>query len=193
MSLYPVYSSIPYNECSITIRTKTITSQFDFEGEERRKRKNLFPKRDIALTYNYITKANALTIKQFFRDRDGAYEDFNWLHHQINTYENEYMGVGDGSTVTWNLPGKTVSSWTVYKDQAALINTTDYTITQDAGADGAASIEFVVAPAAGALLAIDFTGYLKVHCRFANDDLENTLRVRERENLSIQLRGLLNE
>ena len=193
MALYPSYSSIPYNSMSITPFSKTLITPFEDEGSRKAKRKWLFPKRKIRLGYKLLSKANARTLKLFFRDRDGQYESFNWFHHQTNTYELEFIGTGDGTTTNFNLPGKTISAYTVYADGVEQTEVTNYSITAGAGTDGADKISFVAAPEAGAYLSLDFTGYLKVHCRFGSDDMQVTLRHREFEDLNVELVGERNE
>ena len=57
MALFPAYSSIEYgNPVVEEMQFKTLFSNFDDLGEERRKRKWLYPKRLITLQYNNILK-----------------------------------------------------------------------------------------------------------------------------------------
>ena len=193
MALYPEYSSIPYNGMSITPVHKTLITSFDNEGSRRAKRKWLFPKRKIELTYTHLTKANARTLWLFFNDRNGQYESFNWFHHQTNTYVGESIGMGDGTTTNFNIPGKTISDYDIYIDGVEKTEVTHYSITALGGTDGADKIDFVAAPEAGAYISLDFTGYLKVHCRFGSDELQTLLMHREFEAISVELLGENNE
>lgn len=193
MALYPSYSSIPYDSMSMTPVHKTLITIFEKEGQRKAKRKWLFPKRKIELTYRLLTKANARTLWLFFNDRNGQYESFNFFHHQTNTYEGELIGIGDGTTTSFNIPGKTISAYDIYIDGVEKTEVTHYSITADAGTDGADKLDFVSAPEAGAYISTDFTGYLKVHCRFGSDELQSLLRHRDFEDISVELVGENNE
>lgn len=197
MAEFPSYSSIPYNNpIASKVQFKTIKSNFDNLGEEKRRRKWLYTKRYITLPYEYITKANAATIWQFYLDRSGSYEAFNlFLEHDVITdHVDEYVGTGDGTTTVWNLPSKDGSTRTVYLNGSSQsASGVDYTYSAQGGADSADKITFVAAPSSGDRITYDFSGVLKIHCRFAEDYLSfenfhNTLI-----NIGIQLQGLLNE
>jgi hypothetical protein len=69
----------------------------------------------------------------------------------------------------------------------------DYKITKDGGADGADKIIFAAAPAPGDRITYDFTGNLKVRCRFEEDYQDFETFWDRAVNMGIVLRGLLNE
>lgn len=173
---------------------KTLFSQFDDLGEETRKQKWLYPKRDFSLKYNYISQANIDTLWEFFNARKGSFEAFNLFLTVSNSYLTEYVGTGDGTTTVFNLPSKTASSYTLYKDGTTLTGGgTDYTFGAATGADGADRVTMVTAPAAGAKLSFSFTGYLKIRCRFLKDDFTYETFVNSLHSTGIELKGLLNE
>lgn len=193
MALYPSYSSIQYSGCNIVERFKNIEDIFDEMGTEQVKRKWLFFKRTIALTYGSITKTEANTLRQFYIDRYGNYTAFNWFHHEFDTYVKEYVCTGDGVTLVFNLPSKQAQSYSVYINNALQTETTDYTISSEGGADGADQITFTSAPAAGEYVTFSFAGYLKVHCRFKDATFSEDFQHKGRRTVNVVLRGILNE
>lgn len=194
MAKFPDYSSIGYaNPLEIILIGKTLISEFDDLGEELRRQKYTYLRRDLTLSYRQISKINARTIWQFFQSRAARYETFNFFLPHTDSYEGEYVGTGDGSTTIWNLPAKTASSYTVYIDGNAQTDTIDYTITASGGADGADVISFSVAPSSGERITFDFTGYLKIRCRFADDNMGFQMFYARLTNIGISFKGLLNE
>lgn len=173
---------------------KTLISQFDDLGEEKRKSKRLYPRRNLNVKYANITKTEARTLWNFFNARKGRYEAFNFFLPHSNTYTGEYVGTGDGSTVIFNLPSKQASGYTLYVNGVAKTGGgVDYTFSSQGGADGADKVTFTTAPADGERITFDFTGYLKVRCRFAEDKLDFETFYDRLVNMGIKLKGLLNQ
>ena len=195
MALFPEYDTIGYvNPLVITLNFKTLTSQFDEEGEEKRRRKWLYTKRDITLSYQYISRQDMRMIWQFYQARYGSYQAFNFfLPYADETYVGEYVGTGDGTTVIFNLPSKNASGKIVYIDSSETEETTDYTYTAVGGTDGADKIEFVVAPNDGERITFDFAGILKTRCRFMDDNLSFEQMYNKFNTVGVKLKGLLNE
>ncbi len=190
MALYPTYSSIPYsNPRILSPVTKTLISQFDDQGAEQRRRIWLYNKWDVTLNYDNITKADASTLYQFFINRDGQFITFHWIDGFEDTYVKQYYATGDGSTTAFDLPADDISSYTMYGDSAPYGEGSDYTVS-GTGSDGGNRINFIEAPATGIRLTTDFTGKLKVRCRFQ----ENTMPFNHFYNLvastGITLKGL---
>jgi hypothetical protein len=194
MALYPATSSVAYAEpLTEGIQWKTLATQFDDLGVEQRKQKWLYPKRIITLHYRFITKAEARTLWAFYIARKGSYEAFSFFYPVSNTYTTEYVGTGDGTTLVFNLPCKTASSYTLYVDGVAqTAGGTDYTFGALGGADGADKATFVAAPADGARITFSFTGYLKVRARFAEDNMDFETFYDRLINSELKLQGLLN-
>lgn len=196
MAAFPAYEDIGFaNPLSIRLRFKTLISNFNDLGEEKRRRKWLYPKRDITLSYEFITKANATTLWQFYMDRYGAYGAFRFfmsLGH-IVPYEGEYVGTGDGSTTTYNLPSHQGGSVKIYLDGIEQTGGgVDYTFTSQGGADNADKVVFTVAPGDGERITMDFAGILVVRCRFKEDELTFDEFYNLLTTLGVELRGLLN-
>jgi len=195
MAKFPEVSSIAPDEPEkLQLQWKTLISQFDDLGEEKRKQKWLYPRRNITLQYTGHSKADGRTLWQFYLDRKGSHEAFNWFSGISNTYAGEYVGSGDGATVIFNLPAKNSSAYTVYKNGVEQSGGgVDYTFAAGAGADGADKITFAAAPDAGDRITYDFTGNLKVYCRFAEDYLDFETFWDRAVNIGLVLHGLLNE
>lgn len=170
---------------------KTLTSSFENETESS-KQKWLFPKRDISLRYKRDSLSQARTIWQFYQARKGKHEPFSLFAPISDTYVNEYVGTGDGSTTIWNLPVKNGSSIAIYVGGALQTLTTDYTISSGGGTDGEDKITFVVAPNAGEYLTADFTGTLKIRCKFAEDSMSWDTLKGKLFTAGLKLKGQLN-
>jgi len=192
---FPEFLSVPYSTSeNIRLLTKTLFSEFDDVGEEQRKQKWLYPRRNVTLQYKGKSKADARTVWQFYLSRNGPFEAFNFFSCRSDTYEGEYAAVGDGSTTIFNLPAKNSSNYTVYKNGIEQSGGgVDYTFSAGGGTDGADKITFVGAPDAGDKITYDFTGNLKVRCVFAEDYQDYETFYDRFVNLGIVLRGLLNK
>jgi len=171
---------------------KTLMSNFDNLGVERRKRKWLYPKRTVTLQYNNITLSDARSIFQFYIDRSGAYEAFTFFKYETESFEGEYVGTGDGSTVTYDLPCKSSSARTLYLNSVAQTDPSDYTFSALGGLDGADQITFISAPTSGHRIVLDFTGNLKVRCRFKEDNMSFETIYNRFRSFGVELQGLLN-
>jgi len=202
MAAFPQYNEIPMDPTiEITHEFKTLVSKFDDEGEENRKQKWLYPKRRIRVRYNFISKAHAETLWEFYLARKGRYGAFNFFvpEPQLTypSYTGEYVGTGDGSTEVFNLPCKSAVSYTVYIDNSEQTEGINYNFTSGGGTDGADKIAFddsnMVSPSDGAIITCDFTGALKVRCRFAEDFASFSMFRDRRGSVSFELQGLLNE
>jgi len=199
MAIYPDYSSIPWSTpVGMDIQFKTLIGTFDESGEENRKQKWLYPKRKITLTYKNISRANMQTLWQFYVARAGSFEAFNFFlpdpNYGTESYVKEYVGTGDGSTVTFNLPSKNaIAGRIIYVDNTAMGEGAFYTFTDSGGADGADKAVFTTAPDIGSRVSFSFTGRLKVHCRFAEDYFSMSRMHSSIISTGITLKGLLNE
>ena len=171
---------------------QTLVTPFE-GGNENRKQKQLYPRRSLRLQYKGKSKADARTLWQFHQARKGRHEAFNLFYPFEDDYVGEYVGTGDGSQTNWNAPSKGAYSVTVYVDGTAQTGGgTDYTLTQDGGADGADLIEFVSAPASGAQITMDFTGRLKIRARFDEDLMEWQTFYNKLVTTGLKVKGLLN-
>lgn len=204
MAKYPEYSDVQYDfPLDIEFETKTLISSFDGMGKEKRRRKFVFPRRNITVTYSdrFLTRAQMRTLWQFYLDRSGPFEAFSFFvagptalvaAAGVNTYEGEYIGVGDGSTLSFDLPGRSIGTETIYHDNVEY-QSTDYNISGEAGADGVDRVGLLVAPVAGAILKIDFVGVLRIRCRFMDDNFSYQDFYNVVSRAGVELKGLLND
>ena len=206
MSIYPSSTSVPYTDpVSIGIRFKTIVSNFDELGEEKRKQKWTYPKRNVVLKYGMVAKDEAETLWKFYQARAGKYNSFSWFESTgigttaYNSYVGEYVGTGDSTTLVFNLPAIDSSgSHTLYLAGGA-VSTSDYVLAALGGPDGEDKITFV-SSAAGGLpvptsterITYDFTGRLKIRCRFSEDIFSFDNFYDRLVNAGVKLSGLLN-
>jgi len=196
MALYPSYETIPYaNPVTEEILFKTLFSNFDDLGEERRKKKWMYPKRAISLQYNNINMIQGRTLFQFYLDRHGAYEAFTFFKYEVEIYTGEYISTGDGSTVLFNLPCKNSSARTVYLDgdtQTEGTSAHDYIYSALGGTDGCDKVTFNTAPTSGKRITIDFAGKLKIRCRFKEDNMGFDTFMSRLRTVGAELHGVLN-
>jgi hypothetical protein len=202
MSKFPEVSEVGFaNPLGMELETKTLTSNYDDLGGEQRKQKWLYPRRNLTLVYNYISKADSETLWQFYIARGGAFEAFNFFMPEPETdypaYVGEYVGTGDGSTALFNLPSRLAAAYVLYLDGASQTEGVDYNFNPEGGEDGADTIDFsdsaMTAPASGVRITWDFTGTLKIRSRFAEDRLSFEQFYDRLANHGIQLKGLLNQ
>ena len=171
MALYPdiVNAAPAFDPFGQSQEFLTTISPYAGLGEIRKQRW-LFPKRHVSLQYKPpASKDDARLIWQFHLDRKGSFESFNFIYPFTDIFVGEYVGVGDSSQLIWNLPFKLGSGVVIKVGSVVQTTPSNYVIDQEAGEDGADRLTFVTAPAEGALITADFTGYLKMRCRFAED------------------------
>jgi len=192
MAIFPQYASIGYaNPLIKTVRTKTLISRFETQGEEKRRQKWLYHKWDLSLSYRYISKANAATLYQFYQTHGGQATAFNFFEGHSNDYSTEYVATGDGSTATYNLPFKSGSS-IVIQQSGSTVSSGSYTINAGSGASGADQIVFSSSVGSAVYVTANFTGKLKVRGRFMDEDMTFETFYNRLHNTGIEIRGLAN-
>lgn len=173
MALYPTLTEAPFISIKGSMDQKVLFTNFDGLGKEQRKRKWLYPKRSFELSYSVITDVELLTLTQFYNDRDGSYNSFTFIFPSTysETYTNEYVGSGDGSTTIYNMPCVSESR-TVYVDgneqteAADATSSGNYYILEAQGQDGVDSLHLNFTPTSSQRITCDFTGRLAARCRF---------------------------
>lgn len=176
MISYPT-SPIPSYPLNISSEYKNLVSQFE-TGTEQRRQQWRFPRRTVAVKYDLLTASDVQTLWAFYQGRRGILLPF-WFFdtYTVNddgsavAHTDEYVGRGDASTLTFDLPGSSTSSRTVYVDSVA----TGVTYSSGTGDGGADQCTFAVAPALGALITADFTGHLRLRVRYMQDKLSREL------------------
>ncbi len=192
MALFPEYDQIAYlPSIEITPRFNTSISTLS-GGQEKRRAKFTFPLYNLKINFDLLTLADARTIWQFYKDRQGSFGTFYFYLPYLETFEGEYCGTGDGAETAFDVPGKTVSSYTVYVGGVPQTEGggNDYTIAGDNGVESAAQINFNFAPDAGDHITIDFTGYYRFKVRFEDDTLSYEVFAQALTKMGISLVGV---
>jgi hypothetical protein len=197
MAQYPALLSSPGPTWGFRqrIETKTLRTEFNDVGAESRKQIWLYPRRHFELQYNYLDEADAQTLWEFYIARNGQYNAFRIIYPWSLTYSGEYVGTGDGSTTSFNLPSNQATARTLYVDsssQSESSSPADWTFTSEGGTDGADLCEFASAPASGTRITFDFTGYLVIRAVFREDTMDMQTFVDRATSVGLKIRGLLN-
>jgi uncharacterized protein (TIGR02217 family) len=174
MAVWPESNPYPQYPLEITPVWQTQVVNLGGGGEQRRAAW-LYPKFDVVVYYDALTYADAQTLWQFYMARRGAYEafhiyDLSLLNSITFTQATAlYCGTGDGSTTTFDLPGRSTSSQTIYLNGQE--QSSGYTMLVGGGDSSADRVQFTTAPAAGDIVTAAFAGYLRMRVRFADDRL----------------------
>lgn len=215
--VYPT-TPVPSWPYDIKIRWNTTVSSFD-GGKEQRRQKNLYPKYDVSLTYPVLTESNMQILWSFYQSKKGTYEPFYFYSLESTEWESCYIGIGDGTTVTFDLPGRSTSNVIIYQDGVALsatgvsdillenddileseagdtivketLDAPEYVLHSAGGGGGSDRVTFITAPAVNDLLTCDFTGYLRIRCRF-QEELSRSAFTAALYRTGIKLKGLAN-
>ena len=174
MATWPESSPAPNYPLDITPRWHTLVSELD-SGNEQRRAKRAFCVYDVVVAYGgALTKAEMDVLWNFFMARQGRYEAFyvydlaDVLGSTTTSHSDQYVGTADGSTTTFDLPGRSTSAHDVYVDGVEEADE-DYTILTGGGASSADRVQFDTAPADGGIISVDFTGILRMRVRFELD------------------------
>lgn len=133
-----------------------------------------YPLYRATLAYERQLIASMADLFTLFRNVRGMYGTFtffdfgNWNGSPVGLpWIKLYVGVGDGVTVTFDLPMKTATTRTVYVNSVA----TAVTFNSGAGTDGRDSVTFAGAPTSGHIIELTATGRRAVYARFETDRL----------------------
>lgn len=128
MSEYPVPPNPAPDGLLVSPVWTTLTTPFDAMTEQR-KAKAVFAKYDVSLKYpEGLDNADIQTLWAFYMARRGAYQTFYIYDLLSQAHTGLFVGWGDGTTTTFDLPGKSTSGHTIYIDSSA-ITLTDAGIT----------------------------------------------------------------
>lgn len=189
MAIFPDVA--PLDPENVTILFRNVKSVME-SGAPRVKNKWPFPLRNLKLQFIVPDKSIAAQLWQFYVARKGGYEAFTYYLYQINSYVGEYVGTGDGVTTVYNLPSAQASDYTVYVNGGAQELGVAYTFSLTGGADGADKITFANPPPVGEHITVNFTGYLKIRCRFAEDEMDYTTFMNRIVNTGLSIEGVIN-
>lgn len=189
MALYPE-APVPQFPYSITEVWNTIISRFDSGTEQRRQKLN-YAKYDVVLTYDALSSTDFDILWNFYTARRGAYEAF-YMYLPDPTPQTRtglLVGVGDGASTIFDLPGKNTSGHTIYESGIA-VPISEYTILVGGGAVNADRVQFDTPPVANAVITCDFTGIMRNRCRFEEDKLTRNMFAYLLYQTGIKLKGL---
>lgn len=186
MAEFPATKKASGGGYTLIPRWKTIIAAMD-SGVEQRRQKWTFPKYDIKLSFAVLSASEIQAIWNFFVARHGSFEAFYFYTYDALAWTGCYIGVGDGATQTFDIPGKGTSAQTIYVDGAS---TVAVTILTGGGAESSDRVTFTIAPAAGAILSCDFTGYMRIRCRFKEDTIDRSHLQHTLYTTGIELKGL---
>jgi hypothetical protein len=173
---------------ALTARWNTVISKFD-SGKEQRRTKQTQDLYDVNLTYAAMSLANFTTLWAYYQACKGSYTSFFFFDLVSAAHVAVYTGLGDGTTDTFDLPGKDTISHYIYLN-GALQTATDYTILTGGGTDNADRVQFDTAPTAGYIITASFTGYLRIKCRFKDDKLTREAFTAKLFHTGLELVGL---
>lgn len=193
MATWPESAPAPRYPFLIETEFNTLVSNFD-GGAEQRRQKLLYPRYNISIAYRAISKTESQTLYTFYLARKGSYESFYIydlaliLGHSF-VHSDQYCDTGDGSTTIFDIPGRSTSSQTIYLDGND--ETSNTTILTGGGSSASDRVRFDVSPPpAGKIITADFTGFLRMKVRFAEDKLTREDFVYKLYNFGIKLKGV---
>ena len=106
-----VFPEAVYPKYPITIEPvwDTLINTAD-SGAEQRRQKSLYPRFNVRFQIYGVRITDAQTIWDFYMARKGAFESFYFFDPSpdigiVTSYDNLYVGTGDGSTEVFDLPG----------------------------------------------------------------------------------------
>lgn len=193
MATYPE-DPIPNYPLIVEPEWHTFVSQIE-TGAEQRRQKSLFPVYNVQITYDSLSESDAQTLWEFYMARKGAFEafyvyDLSLLASIAFNHTSLYCGTGDGVTDTFDVPGRSTSSHTVYSDGVLQSDPSNYSISTGGGVSNSDRVVFVSAPAQGKIITCDFTGFLRIRARFLHDKLPRNLFVYNLFKYGVELKGL---
>lgn len=172
MATFPESSPAPVHPFEIMPRFRTLVSELD-SGNEQRRSKQEFPVYDVSAKYDKaLDKLSMDTLYAFYLARKGRYEGFYIydladVHNQTTTiYTDQYVGTGDGTTVTWDIPARSTSSQTLYVNG---VEDGTASFLSGGGESNSDRVTPSSVPALGDVLSVDFTGILRMYVRFELD------------------------
>jgi len=186
MATFPT-SPRPLHPYVVTPVWKTLISDYE-GGAEQRRQKWLYAKYDITLKYQKLSNANAQILWAFYMARKGACESFYFYDLYVADHIGLYIATADGILDVFDIPGASTSARTLYENGSEVSSGFSYLT---GGGDGDADrVEYTAAPASGTIITIDFTGYLRIKCRFKEDRLSRENFMTTLFRYGLELKGL---
>ncbi len=165
MSSFPLDYITNEFEVNIEFRTDVTTME---SGSEQRRAKDVFPRYNGRAILMHISKSDAYKVINFYRQMRGRWQSWYMFSPYYCYNTNLFVSVGDGTTQTWDLPGKSTSSRTIYVNG---VKDTGYSISVGTGDGGADVLTMNTPPSEGSVLTCDFIGFQRMKVRFKEDSL----------------------
>ena len=182
---------IPSYPMDISINWKNITSQYD-SGKEQSRQKNLYPKYDVKLSYGTLTDSDVQILWNFYQARRGSFEAFYFYTVvEVVEWKGIFVGMGDAHTLIYDIPGKSTTNHVVYANGFPMSSSL-YTISYGYGDCYSDRITFGIALAVNTIITVDFTGYLRIRCKFKNDTFTKSLFTYVLYSIGLELKGVAN-
>ena len=171
MEVFPA-APAPVYPMTITPVWNTLISTYDNvkSASEQRRQGALFPLYDATVFYDALEISEIGILWAFYMARRGALGAFLLYDLYVMAHAGQYVGVGDGVTDIFDIPGKSTSSRTLYINGVS--ESSGFAYLTGGGDGGSDRVDFTTAPALGSIITIDFTGYLRIKCRFEEDRLD---------------------
>jgi len=168
MSGIAVYPSdiIPDLPIEIEDVRKTYITRLE-RGREFRRTNWFKGKKEVRLKYSKITLADISRLYNFFRQMNGALEDFVFVSPTKDEWISEYIGRADSSDEAFELPvklGDSLAYVKIYKN-GALLNKGYEFVEVETGRDNV----LISGLTAGDLITCDFYGKIALKMRFQDD------------------------
>lgn len=187
MAEYPT-SPVPQYPYELSTNWKTITSAFD-SGVEQRRQKQTYPKYDVSLSYGALGEADLQTLWNFYRSMNGSLTAFYFYTIESADWDGLFVGTGNGTALTFDLPGKSTSAQVIYINGVA-VDPDDYTLVVGGGTENADRVTFDTEPAVNDIITCDFTGYMRIRCRFKEDKMSKVRFEAAIYKTGLELKGL---
>lgn len=153
------------------------------------------PRRDVRISYSVTTFARAHELRRFYEARGGSYERFSFFFPQTETYVSELVGVCHFTVIAgFELPSLGATSFTLYKNDVALVEGVDWNFIAGTPPDVADFAD--LSPntiGIGDVIKFDFTGRLRIIARFASNPFDITEIKDYLGSVTVSLSGLEHE
>jgi len=185
-----VYPADPVPALSVIIEAifRTGIGKAD-SGREYRKSKSPYATYNVTLAYKILLASEIRTLWHFYLARRGAFEMFWFYGLELDEHINLYVGTGDGIESIFDLPGKNTSQQAIYLN--GVLQSSGYSILEGGGDGSSDRVDFGSPPlTAGYEISCDFTGYLRIPCRYKEDKMSKERFAYALYKTGIELLGL---
>ena len=141
-------------------------------GQEFRRARWLYPLRAVKLKYENRPHQELNLLWQFYKSVKGAFEPFYFVFPIEEEHENEFVAQANGYQKEFQIPSRQTSQIKCFING---VEEKDFVLLHEAGEKKIDKISFKNPPKDGAVITIDFIGYLTLKMRFAEDNLSKQM------------------